>query len=117
MENPEIQRALSGSGYPAGARIERELPFVHRIPEGILQGYIDRLVVWGEGGPKAGAEVLDFKTDQFDSRDPEALEAKVEFYRPQIDAYRGAVVSRYGFERSAVRGKLLFLRQGIVAEL
>jgi ATP-dependent exoDNAse (exonuclease V) beta subunit len=117
MESPEIRQVLSRVRYPAGARIEWELPFVHRVPDGILQGYIDRLVLWEEDGEVSGAEVLDFKTDQLDSGDSEALEAKIEFYRPQIDAYRGAVASRFRLEPSAVSGKLLFLRQGIVAEL
>jgi hypothetical protein len=75
------------------------------------------LVLWEENNEVVGTEVLDFKTDVFDPGDAEAVQAKLAFYRPQIDAYREAVASRYGLERPAVRGKLLFLRQGIVAEL
>jgi hypothetical protein len=41
----------------------------------------------------------------------------VDFYRPQIDAYREAVAGRYGLDLSAVKGKLLFLRHGLVSEL
>ncbi|MGD2124340.1 MAG: UvrD-helicase domain-containing protein, partial [Gemmatimonadota bacterium] len=117
MEAPAVRAALSRSAYPAGARVERELPFLHRIPDGILQGYIDRLVVWEEDGRVAGAEVLDFKTDVLEASDPEAVSGKVAFYRPQIDAYREAVAGRYGLESSAVAGKLLFLRPGLMKEL
>lgn len=117
MEAPAIAAALSRAGYPTGARVERELPFLHRIPDGILQGYIDRLVIVEEGGRVVGAEVLDFKTDQLDGSDPGAVEAKVADYRPQIDAYRTAVAGRYRLELSAVSGKLLFLRPGLVREV
>jgi ATP-dependent exoDNAse (exonuclease V) beta subunit len=117
MEAPAVRAALSRDSYPDGARVERELPFLHRVPDGILQGYIDRLVVWEEGGTVAGAEVLDFKTDVFEASDPEAVADKVAFYRPQIDAYREAVAGRYGLDLAAVTGKLLFLRPGLVEGL
>jgi ATP-dependent exoDNAse (exonuclease V) beta subunit len=117
MEAPAIRQTLSRAGYPAGAQVERELPFLHRMAGGILQGYIDRLVILREGERVVGAEVLDFKTDFLDGTDPGAVAAKVAFYRPQIDAYRGAVAGRYGLEPSGVTGKLLFLRPGVVAEL
>ncbi len=117
MEAPAIASALSRASYPAGARVERELPFLHRMPDGILQGFIDRLVILEEGGRVVGAEVLDFKTDQLDGSDPGAVEAKVEYYRPQIDAYRIAVSGRYGLDLSVVSGKLLFLRPGLVREV
>jgi ATP-dependent exoDNAse (exonuclease V) beta subunit len=117
MEATTIRASLSRDAYPDGARVERELPFFHRIPDGILQGYIDRLVLWEEGGKVVGAEVLDFKTDMVEAGDPHALEAKVSFYRPQIDAYRTAVAGRYGLDESDVSGKLLFLRPGVVQEV
>ncbi len=117
MEAPPVRMALSRSSYLAGARVEKELPFLHRVPGGILQGYIDRLVVWEEDGTVVGAEVLDFKTDLFDASDPGAVAEKVAFYRPQIEAYRDAVVGRYGLASSSVVGKLLFLRPGLVREL
>jgi ATP-dependent exoDNAse (exonuclease V) beta subunit len=72
------------------------------------------LVLILEGDRFVGAEVLDFKTDVLDASDPEAVEEKVAFYRPQIDAYRTAVAGRYGLDPSAVSGKLLFLRPGVV---
>ena len=45
MKARPFGRPLSRASYPAGARVERELPFLHRVPDGILQGYIDRLVL------------------------------------------------------------------------
>ena len=97
--------------------MERELPFLHRVPDGILQGYIDRLVLMEEEGRVVAAEVLDFKTDFIDESDPGALEDRVEYYRPQIDAYRTAVAGRFGLELEKISGKLLFLRLGVVREV
>lgn len=125
MEAPAIRSALSREGYPAAARlrVERELPFLHRTPEGILQGFIDRVVLVEERG--AGerssavveAEVLDFKTDLLDPSDAGAVEGKVAYYRPQIEAYRRAVEARYGLDPSKIRGRLLFLSAGIVRDV
>jgi len=117
LEAPAIREALSRASYASGAEVERELPFLHRVPDGILQGYIDRLVLIRDGGTVVAAEVQDFKTDHVDGSDAGALEAKVAFYRPQIDAYRAAVASRYGLEPAAVSGKLLFLRPGLIREV
>ncbi|MGW8266607.1 MAG: UvrD-helicase domain-containing protein, partial [Longimicrobiales bacterium] len=116
MSVPEISDTLSRSRYPEGGRVERELPFLHRGPDGILQGFIDRLVILEEGERVVGAEVLDFKTDLLDGSDPEAVAAKVAYYRPQMEAYREAVVGRYGLPPSAVTARLLFLRPGLVRE-
>lgn len=96
-------------------RVERELPFLHRTDGGILQGYVDRLVLVEEDGSVVRADVLDFKTDEVIGSD--AMSEKVAYYRPQIDAYREAVAGRYGLELSAVSGKLLFLRLGVVREV
>jgi len=117
MDSPEISRALSRSSYPEGVRLERELPFLHRLPEGILQGFVDRLVILEEGGRVVGAEVLDFKTDLLDGTDPEAVAVKVDHYRPQIDAYREAVAGRFGLDPEEVAGRLLFLGPGLVREV
>jgi ATP-dependent helicase/nuclease subunit A len=117
LETPDIKGALSRSAYSTGARVERELPFLHRTHDGILQGYVDRLVLEEEGGRVVSAEVLDFKTDQVDGSDPVALTERVAFYRPQIEAYREAVASRYGLDLKGVRGTLLFLRAGVVRGL
>jgi ATP-dependent helicase/nuclease subunit A len=113
MDAPAIRGALSRAAYSPGARVERELPFLHRQAEGLLQGYVDRLVLVEEGGQVLEAEVLDFKTDILDPSDAGALAARVEHYRPQIDAYREAVAARYRLDLRRVAGTLLFLRTGV----
>ena len=113
----ETAGALSRARYPEGARVEQELPFLHRQADGLLQGFIDRLVLVEEEGRVVEAEVQDFKTDLLDGSDAEAVAAKVTFYRPQIHAYRDAVAGRYGLNLAAVKGTLLFLRPGLVREV
>jgi ATP-dependent exoDNAse (exonuclease V) beta subunit len=113
MDAPAIRGALSRAAYPPGAWVERELPFLHRQAEGLLQGYIDRLVLVEEGGKVVEAEVLDFKSDVMDPSDAGGLAARVEHYRPQIEAYRGAVAGRYRLDLRQVAGTLLFLRTGV----
>jgi len=113
MDAPAIRGALSRAAYPPGARVERELPFLHRQAEGLLQGYVDRLVLVQEGGRVVEAEVLDFKTDVMAPSDSGALAARVEHYRPQIEAYREAVAGRYRLDLRQVAGTLLFLRTGV----
>jgi ATP-dependent helicase/nuclease subunit A len=66
----------------------------------VLEGYIDLL--FRRAG---GLVIVDYKTDRWDSN--EALQAKVDKYRVQIDAYREAVVTATG--ETVVDAVLLFL--------
>lgn len=116
MQSAAIRDVLSRARYRGAARVQQELPFVRRLPEGLLQGVIDRLVVVEQDGRVVRAEVLDFKTDVVDLSQPEALEARARYYRPQIDAYRAAVADRHGLTLEDVAGTLLFLRVGAKVE-
>lgn len=127
LQAPALRHALSRAAYPPGARVEREMPFVRRLPAGIMRGVIDRLVLVEEerGGGASGsqpgrviqAEVLDFKTDDLPASDPAALQERTAFYRPQMEAYKAAMVERYALEPAAVTGALLFLRRGMKIEI
>lgn len=127
LKAPALRHALSRTSYPSGARVEREMPFVRRVPAGIMRGVIDRLVLVEEkrgGGtsrPPAGrviqVEVLDFKTDHLGTADTAAIQARSDFYRPQIEAYKAAMVDRYSLDPRAVTGALLFVRHGMKIEI
>jgi ATP-dependent exoDNAse (exonuclease V) beta subunit len=120
LADPGITAALSRGAYPEGAWVERETRFAHRDGDTIVEGIIDRLVLWTDaGGPAgagrvAGAEVLDYKTDAITASDAEGLEGRTDFYRPQIAAYQAAVGGIYRLESERVRGRLIFLRAGVV---
>jgi ATP-dependent helicase/nuclease subunit A len=111
---PQIREALSRASYPEGARVETERPFLVRDGDTLLQGVVDRLVIVpGEDGAPSRAWILDYKTDRIDG----ALEARVEIYRPQLEAYARAVAGEEGLPDERVRAALVFLRPGKVAWL
>ena len=88
-----------------------------RIGDELLAGSIDRLVLVRRGGKLIAAEVIDYKTDVIPDRDKAALAAKVEFYRPQIEAYRLAVSKLYRLDERAIGGRLVFMHSGDVCEI
>jgi hypothetical protein len=45
------------------------------------------------------------------------MAAKVEFYRPQITAYCEAVAQMYRLDPKRVCARLIFVEQGVVAEV
>jgi ATP-dependent helicase/nuclease subunit A len=114
LRAPQIRAALSRGSYPQGASVQREVPFVWRDAEGLLEGVVDRLViVLGPDGRPARAEVLDFKTDSVAGNEG-LLRDRVAHYAPQIRAYREAVAGMYGLQPAAVEGRLLFVEVGRV---
>lgn len=110
LASSEIAQLLSRGRWPRGAGVEREVPFIARSNDMIVEGYIDRLVLTREQGRVTGAAVIDFKTDAVSTR-PE-LEQRAAHYRPQIEAYRQSVAGMYRLEVSKVEGWLVFLEAG-----
>ena len=97
-------------------KVSQERPFAVLDGESILRGSIDRLVVLYDGDRPVAADVIDFKTDAV-GRDAAALETAVDTYRPQLDAYRRAVVSLFGLEPDRVAGRLMFVGAGLVVSI
>ena len=95
-DGSELHRTFSRPVVIAGETIElwRERRFaVVRETGGrneVFSGSFDRVVLWRDAGRKAlRAEIIDFKTDRFDSPQERAqIEAR---YVPQLDAYRNAL--------------------------
>jgi ATP-dependent exoDNAse (exonuclease V) beta subunit len=133
LANPAIRAALSRATYQSPNPREQssavnardglanprwkvfaERPFAIRDGDAILRGSIDRLVVLYDGRRPVAADVLDFKTDGIDPSDPNAIAAKVDFYRPQLDAYRRAAASLLKLDSAAVSARLLFVSVGVV---
>jgi ATP-dependent exoDNAse (exonuclease V) beta subunit len=94
--------------------VSRECPFAVRDGDAILSGKIDRLVVLRDGDRTVGADVLDFKTDAIPAQDPEALESRVAWYRPQLDAYRRAAAALLRIEPKQISTRLVFTEPGVV---
>ncbi len=84
-----------------------------REGEVLLSGSLDRLVTWqSPDGQVLAADVIDFKTDRAGSAGE--LDERVEFYRPQVLAYRRAVERLYGLTADHVVSRLVFLQPGVV---
>lgn len=133
LNKPAIRAALSRATYqrPAGDatgctvhagpqvasprwEVWRERPFAVRDEDAILSGFIDRLVVLYDGDTPVAADVLDFKTDAVAADDPQAIQARVEEYRPQLEAYRRAVSSLFNLDATRVSARLAFVEPGVI---
>ncbi len=126
LRNPTIRATLSQSGYRGGdddtlladvrtamaddhTRLEAccERPFAVRDGERMLQGYMDRLVLARRDGQIVAADLIDFKTDSVP--DEAALEERIAFYRPQLEAYRRALVLQTGLPPEKISARILFV--------
>ena len=93
-------------GEAAGRPHYREMYVGVPYGDGVLEGYIDLLYRDDDG-----LVIVDYKTDSW--RTGAELDAKVDRYRVQMDAYRHAVAEITG--EPQVRAALLFLRAGAPA--
>jgi ATP-dependent exoDNAse (exonuclease V) beta subunit len=80
----------------------------------VLRGSIDRLVLMRSRDKIVAAELIDFKTDRIDKARPDAIQAKVDHYRPQVEAYRRAVARMLRLEQRHISAKLAFLAIDLV---
>jgi ATP-dependent exoDNAse (exonuclease V) beta subunit len=113
---PEKFVARGIAAGPAEPRLLREHAFVLRDEQGIMQGVIDRLVIWSRDGKPIAAEVIDFKFDGVGSGAEQArlIEEKTAFYTPQLADYRRAVAQLFGLAPRCITADLVFMRPGTV---
>jgi ATP-dependent exoDNAse (exonuclease V) beta subunit len=127
LQRPEIQRLLKESEYRQSERFARfgfggdsiridvrnEQPITGRTSEGLVSGIADRLLVFrNTSNQPVAADIIDYKTDAIGEKP--SLNAKFEFYRPQILAYRAAIQQMLQLDASHVQACLVFVGQGIV---
>jgi ATP-dependent helicase/nuclease subunit A len=77
---PEVARLLGRRNWPRGSEVEREVPFITRTGDVMVEGFIDRLVLTREHGRVVGAAVIDYKTDLVSA--PAELQQRAAHYRP-----------------------------------
>lgn len=113
MSRPELRRLLT---RPApNAEVRREWRYVRLdAEERIESGAIDRLVLAGAGGRIESATIVDFKTESLGGDDPRR---RAERYRAQLDAYRNAVVERFGVRSADVSTVIAFVADDVVVKL
>ncbi|MEX2570480.1 MAG: UvrD-helicase domain-containing protein [Gemmatimonadota bacterium] len=115
LAHPPIRALLSRARY-AGAEqvgLEREVPFLRRYGDGLMEGVIDRLVVSYRDGRPVAAEVIDFKTDRT-GQEAVKVARLVEQYGAQLSAYVEAVAELYGLASVACSATLAFLEAGVI---
>jgi ATP-dependent helicase/nuclease subunit A len=98
---------------PLRLTVENEREFAVLDGDSLLGGSIDRLVLMRHGEKLIAAEIIDFKTDTIDADDPAKFAEKVEYYQPQLDAYRRAVRGVTGLAESHIAAGLLFVSPGV----
>ncbi|CAN5683045.1 hypothetical protein BH23GEM11_BH23GEM11_01490 [soil metagenome] len=120
LDAPEVRETLARESWPEGTTVQRERPFVVRDGGGLLQGIADRVLrvpaVEGDGeGQGARLVVVDWKTDRVEG--DEALAARADHYRPQMEAYLRALGGLEGIPPERVEGRLVFLEAGRVVRV
>jgi ATP-dependent exoDNAse (exonuclease V) beta subunit len=109
-----LERALTAAG--AGRRLRavahNERRFAVREERRLLSGTTDRLVLLYDDQRLVAADIVDYKTDAIASNDRVRLEQLVDHYRPQLQAYCGAVSTLYRLPLSQICARLLFLSPG-----
>lgn len=96
---------------------QRERAFALQQEQKLMTGSIDRLVIVQSGGKPIAADVLDFKTDEIPPGDSRALAEKVEFYQPQLEAYRQVSAQLLQVDLKQVGGRIVFLNCGTVQSI
>ncbi len=93
--------------------VDQEWSFIVREGDALLSGQIDRLVVLYDSQRPIGADIIDFKTDRV-AAGTQALETRLEHYRPQLEAYRRAVAKLLRLPAGQVSARVAFLEAGCV---
>jgi ATP-dependent helicase/nuclease subunit A len=133
LQRPSIAAVLDRGFYPgrSSLTVYNERRFAIRRDDEIVSGVIDRLVTESQGGSVTYADIIDFKTDTIDetasqeqtrggaisSPNTNGLAAKVDYYRPQLEAYRESVAQSLSLSLEQVTARLVFVSIGKVVAL
>ncbi|MDG2381018.1 MAG: UvrD-helicase domain-containing protein [Pirellulaceae bacterium] len=115
IAQPQVTRLLSSSSYAdqlaagSGRRLEvkSEQTLSVSLGDTILSGAIDRLVITFERNRPVAADVIDYKTDAVKSA--QEMQQRVDYYRPQLQAYGAGVQRMLRLPPEKVTARLLFL--------
>ncbi|MCH2178254.1 MAG: UvrD-helicase domain-containing protein [Mariniblastus sp.] len=94
--------------------IQTERAFAVFLDGELVRGVIDRLVLIRDGANLVAADLIDYKTDRVAA---EHLDGRVEYYRPQLNAYRLAVSHFCHLPIEKVAARLLFVKSGVSVDV
>jgi len=109
LRRPAVRTLLSKDSYPELQRVETERPFVVRDGSRMVSGRLDRIVWLRDKDGMPAAEVIDYKTDTLSMAE---LPERVEYYRPQVEAYLQAVATLGNLQTGGVTSVLVFTTIG-----
>jgi ATP-dependent helicase/nuclease subunit A len=111
---PEIRAVLTRP--PGRVDLWREKRFEVVAGNRWVSGAFDRVVVSrDDGGKPLRATIIDFKSDEVS--DDASLAELARQYRPQMEAYRGALSRMLGLAQAKVSLRLVFVQAGTVLDL
>ena len=116
LDRPSVREILSAGRYPSDVVVERELPFMHRSGDVLMEGAIDRLVISYDGTHAIAAEIIDYKSDRTETGSA-SITSLTRRYAPQLRAYREAVSAMYRIPLEACSATLVFLEAGRLVEV
>lgn len=99
--------------HPFQLTVETERPFAAGDSRGLIAGSIDRVVWLHDQDKVLAADIIDFKTDLLPADNEAVIRERVDFYSPQIAAYRSALSKMTGLPPEMIAGRLLFVSAGL----
>jgi ATP-dependent exoDNAse (exonuclease V) beta subunit len=102
----------------ANVEVRNEQSIAAKLEDGIVSGFIDRLVVFTDSkGVPIAADIIDFKTDAINKTQGNKIENKVAHYRPQLIAYKEAIKNMLRLPLNKIKSTLVFVGKGEVVDV
>ena len=136
LDHPELAQVLRRQSYrpPAGLdavpglldrvtsgrcrlRVRTERRFAVREDNTLMTGSIDRLVLISHEDILLAADITDYKTDAIAADDEPALHSRIDYYRPQLAAYRRAASRFTGLAEKHIATRLVFLHASRIVDI
>ena len=132
LDKPKIKNLFSRRGYettymglamvdddqvaiePNRVEVRTERRFAVATEAGFLQGVIDRMVLIYRGDQLIGADIIDLKTEHFNSS---KLHDHINRHRPQLQAYRTAAATFLRLPVERISTRLVFIESGQIVNL
>ena len=111
LDHPAIRKSLSPPSDAAEApTVWHERTFCTVLSDDgvpvLRNGAFDRVILYGTEGSYTGATIQDYKTDAVTE---EEIQDKVDYYKPQLAAYRTALAKMTRLAKEDIGAELLFL--------
>ncbi len=117
LNRPAVREVLSKPVMPDNTHrldLWKERRFAAHVGGRLVTGAFDRVVVVRQDNRPVRADLIDYKTDSVSKQD---LPQRVNHYRPQVEAYRGALAAMLRLKLTDIRARLLFVEPGVCCDL